>query len=516
MRVLVIGSGIAGLVAAVLANQKGYDVTLITKTSEPTASNSNWAQGGIAYKGKGDSSKLFAKDVMNAAAGMANPDAVKLICEAGPAVLEEILIDLVGVPFERHQNSASYRLIAEGAHSVKRIMFSGDQTGQVIVAALIDYIKKKTNIRIISDHTAVDLITIPHHSSDPLSVYCHSFCLGAYLLNNKTREIKKKIADRIILATGGLGRIYKYHTNPPSATGDGIGLAYRAGARIVNLEFTQFHPTTLAVKGAHNFLITEAIRGEGGILINARGEDFTKKYHRRGSLAPRDIVSKSIIEELERTGEDLVYLSLEKISSKKIKARFPRVYTICKEHKIDITKEPIPVLPAFHFSCGGVLTDLRGHTSLPNLYAIGETACTGVHGANRLASTSLLECLVMAKQSVFADRSRNVDIRRYEKSIKAWEKTYRENFLDPVLIKQDWANLTSTMWHYVGIVRKTKRMSRAFHHLRDLLREVNDFYRHVKVDKRLLELRNAIQTGVLVTSAALKNKKSMGCHFRVD
>ena len=397
MHVLIIGSGISGLTAAILAHHQGQEVTLVTKAKTLACSTSNWAQGGVAYRGIDDSPEVFAKDIETAAAGMANPEAVSFFSKQGPQILKEILLDMVKVPFNKSNDT--YHLTEEGAHSQRRILFSQDNTGQVMVTSLIEYIKHHCNITILKNHIAVDLITLPHHSQDPLAVYMQPACLGAYLLDNHRGRVRTVFANKTILATGGLGQIFKYNTNPEIATGDGIALAYRAGARIVNLEYTQFHPTTLSVPGGNNFLISEAVRGEGGVLVNAQGKPFMHQHHPQSSLAPRDVVSRAIISELEEQGGDCVYLDLGNISKQIIQKRFPNILKECQKHKIDILTEPIPVLPAFHFSCGGVLTDMEGRTSLPHLFAIGETACTGLHGANRLASTSLLECVVMARQA---------------------------------------------------------------------------------------------------------------------
>ena len=513
MRVLIIGSGLAGLSAALFAERQGHQVTLVTKVSDLTDSNSYWAQGGIAYRGREDSPFIFAEDIKNAAAGMAHPETVAFFAEHGPGILKEFLVDTIKVPFS--QTEGEYNLTKEGAHSHRRILFVSDATGKAVITSLLNHIKSHSRIRILRDVMVVDLITLPHHSMNPLSVYSKTICLGAYLLDNETGETSIQFADRTILATGGIGQIYKYTTNPAVATGDGIALAYRAGTRIVNMEYTQFHPTTLAIKGAGNFLISEAVRGEGGVLVNHRGEDFTKSYHPKGSLAPRDVVSRAIVSELEKSGKDYVFLSLEKIPKEIIRKRFTHILEKCRKFKTDILEEPIPVQPAFHFSCGGVLVNLHGETTCPNLYAIGEVACNGLHGANRLASVALLECVVTAKQAISHSTEKSTSIHPYEKEIIPWEDGTQDN-LDPILIQQDWETLQSTLWNYVGIIRKTRRMVRAFNDLWRMKREVDHFYRDAKIRRDLLELRNAIQTAILVTRSAFKNKNSFGCHHRVD
>ncbi|MBL8995600.1 MAG: L-aspartate oxidase [Spirochaetia bacterium] len=514
LHVLVIGTGIAGLTAAILAHRKGHAVTLVTKTEDPADSNSSWAQGGIVFKGSGDTPGLLARDILSAADKMALPEAVKVLAEEGPRAIQEILLDLVKVPFEK--DHGKYRLTEEGAHSVKRILFSSDQTGRVIIQSLLKYLRTETKIRVLTGHMAIELITMPHHSRDPLSVYSPSLCLGAYLFSTREKKVRSHFADRVILASGGIGQVYLHSTNPLVATGDGIGLAYRAGARITNMEYTQFHPTTLAVKEAGGFLISEAVRGEGAVLRNAKGEDFTRKFDPRGSLAPRDIVSRAIQNELEKTGAECAYLLLPKMRPAEIQKRFPTIYKKCREHRIDITKEPIPVVPGFHFSCGGVLTNTHGLSTLPNLYAVGETACTGIHGANRLASTSLLEGLVFARRAVEDLERSDFRVKPLEKKIRPWEEKGLISNLDPILLKQDWQTLKSTMWNYVGVIRTRARMRRASETLRDLKSQMDHFYWNARVGRDIVELRNAIQTAILITSHALKNRRSSGCHYVVD
>jgi len=517
MKILVIGCGIAGLTAAIKAWQAGLEVEIITKTDDPRISASRFAQGGIAVRGQGDNSTLFRKDILRASDRLALPEAAALIAEKGPETAISFLVDTIGVPFAQKDGALLYT--EEAAHSNKRILYSGDETGAIIISSLLSFIKK-TTIKIRTHAMAVELITIPHHSNKPLDVYKQSRCCGAYVFFSKKRRVEKIFADKVILATGGVGRIYRNTTNPYSSTGDGIAMAYRAGCRIVNMEYTQFHPTTLAVKGAENFLISEAVRGEGAVIINAKGNDFTRSYDPRGSLASRDVVARAIIQEMEKSNTDHVFLSLEKIDVKKIAERFPNIYTTCKAFKIDIRKEPIPVVPAFHFSCGGVLTDLHGHTSLPNLFAIGENACTGVHGANRLASVSLLEGVFFAHQAIQVIKDSVHEDFVLKKtdchSIRNWQDKGLEDYLDPVLLKQDWDTLKSTMWNYVGIIRTKKRLSRAREALIALQTEADAFYRNQKLNVDLIELRNAIQTAIIITNSALKNPKSRGCHYIAD
>ncbi|OHD63893.1 MAG: L-aspartate oxidase [Spirochaetes bacterium GWF1_41_5] len=514
MHILIVGSGAAGLMSAIKAAENNFEVTLVTKAADINNSASACAQGGIAGLGINDSQEKFYKDIMRATAGLARPEAVKILVSEGPKIIKNELLKKIKTGFTTGKNSLP-AYTREAAHSARRILYSGDQTGDVIIKSLAAYAVQLKNIKIITDCIAVDLITIPHNSSNPLSIYRRPFCLGAYLFSSKKRKITSCLADRVILAAGGIGQIYKYTTNPEISTGDGIAMAYRAGARIINMEFTQFHPTAMSIKGSSCFLISEAVRGEGGILVNSRGRDFTRKYDHRGSLAPRDIVTRAVISELEHSSEDTVYLSLEKIPPDIIRKRFPNIMKKCLEFKIDPVKDPIPVMPAFHFLCGGILTDLWGAATLPNLYAVGECACTGVHGANRLASTSLLECLTFACRAV--EHIKNNPVTAYTaegKEVRPWLNTGTVNLPDPVLLRQDWATLKSIMWNYVGIIRTRKRLNRALNDLRNLQKEVDNFYRNTAPHEKILELRNAIQTSILVASAAAKNDHSTGCHYK--
>jgi len=511
LRVLVIGCGIAGLTAAIHAWRRGHQVTVVTKTDDPAESNSSYAQGGIVYRGHEDSPELLVKDILEASDGMALPEAARIVAEEGPEALQEVLLDWAKVPFERDR-AGDLQFGEEAAHSRRRILYSADQTGRAITRALLAFLKKKTEIRLLPNEVAVEIITAPHHSRNPLDVYRRPFCLGAYLHHTRDQKVRAVFADRVVLATGGIGQMFRHTTNPEGATGDGVALAWRAGCRVVNMEYTQFHPTTLAMPGSGNFLISEAVRGEGAILLNHAGKDFTKAYDRRGSLAPRDTVSRAIFTELERTGREHVLLSLDRIPPATIRKRFPTILRKCLEFKIDITREAIPVTPAFHFSCGGVLTDMDGQTTLPNLYAVGECACTGLHGANRLASTSLLEGVVFGRR-VAAHLCRSDFLARpFEKSIQGWEDHGLHSSHDPILVRQDWMTLKNTMWNYVGILRTRSRMKRALETLKDLKNQVDHFYWNVKVHREMLELRNAIQAALLITNSALKNRVSRGCH----
>ena len=423
MKVVVIGSGIAGLTAAIQCDKKGDEVSLFAKTDLKNSSSS-WAQGGVAYEGENDSPTTFAADIQKAGAGMNRMDVVKAFAENAPIFLKQFLMDTVKVPFQKSNDGGEYSLTGEAGHSKKRIIYSHDNTGEVIIDSLSKYLIEHTKVKLYENCTVLDLINIPHHSNDPLSVYQQVQTIGVYVLRNETEKddeptVERFFADKIILATGGIGQIYKNNTNPIEATGDGVAMAYRSGARVINMEFTQFHPTTLFSKGKKVLLISEALRGEGAIVVNQRGEDFLSKKHKKGSLAPRDIVSRLIVQEQIRTREDHVFLRLPDSLKKIIKERFPNIYKKCLERNVDISKQDIPVTPAFHYCCGGILTDMEGRTSVPNLFAVGECACSGIHGANRLASTSLLEGLFLANKAAEASVER---LQNYDKNrIKQWD-----------------------------------------------------------------------------------------------
>ncbi len=515
--VLIIGSGVAGCSAALELAKKGYQVTLVTKGERPEESNTYHAQGGIIYKGEKDNPESLVKDIQAAGAGATWPPAAQVLAQEGPKLVEEILIKEIKVPFSLNENG-KLDLTEEAAHSMRRIIHSNDFTGKAIEVAFIKYISQIPNIQILTSHLAIDLITPEHHSPDPLAVYPPTSCLGAYLFNVKEKRVVKAIAPVTILAAGGLGQVYLHTTNPEGATGDGFAMAYRAGTKLINMEYIQFHPTTLFHKDAKRFLISESVRGEGAVLKTPEGKPFMDKYHPMGSLAPRDVVARAIHEEMVEHGYKYVLLDLAShMEGEAIKKRFPMIYETCLQFGIDITKEPIPVVPAVHFSCGGIKVDLWGRTGIHRLFAVGEVSCTGLHGANRLASTSLLEGLVWG---VRAARWINQNWEDYTRDIPPypipeWIDTGVEE-PDPALIKQDWITLRHIMWNYVGLVRTRKRLKRAITDLRHLWREVEEFYKNAKLNRGLLELRNGIQTGLVIARAAQRNKVSRGCHYRKD
>ena len=515
-QILIIGSGIAGSIAALKLSEYFDDITIITKNSDPEESNTKYAQGGIIYKGEKDSSEMLIKDIIEAGCRINKIEAVEILTQEGPKLVEEVLIDNLGIEFSRNKKGI-LDLTEEGGHRCKRIIHYKDYTGKIIEEKLIKKIKDKKNIKLLTDFTAIDLITSTHHSQNPLDIYEDTEVLGVYALNTKEEIVYKIRANITIIATGGIGEIYLHSTNPPTATGDGIAMAYRAGARVINMEYTQFHPTTLYYPNANKFLISESVRGEGAVLRDINGKIFMKDYHPMGDLAPRDIVTRGILNQMIKTKKDFVYLDFSPIGKKeKIKERFPNIYQTCKKYNIDITEELVPVVPSYHFSCGGISTDINGKTTLNRLFAIGESACNGLHGANRLASTSLLEGLTFGVRSAIYIKENWVkykNIKKYE--IPDWIIT-GTNKIDKTLLIQDWMFLKTLMWNYVGPIRSTKRLNRALKDLLHLRNITEDFYFDCYPNRELIEFRNSLQTAYIITLSAWKNKKSIGSHYRED
>jgi L-aspartate oxidase len=513
--VLVIGAGIAGATAALAAARRGCRVTVLAKSRRPdSSSNTVWAQGGIIHSGKGDSPELLVKDILAAGAGNSEPRAARFLAAQGPRLVKRLLIDQLGVPFDRSAAGALHHT-EEAAHSVPRILHVGDTTGRAISERLTEALKREKSIRFLQNASAVDLLTLSHHARDPLAVYDPPSCFGAHVLRRDTGEVVPITAAETILATGGLGRLYLHTTNPNGARGDGIAMAYRAGARIINLEYVQFHPTTLYHRDAESFLISEAVRGEGGELILRDGTAFMQRHHRRGSLAPRDIVARAIHHEMLERGDPCVFLDISHRDAEWIRKRFPQIHAKCLQHGIDITRQPIPVVPAAHYSCGGVAVDLKGQTSIEHLSAVGEVTCTGVHGANRLASTSLLEGLVWGHAAGEAIAKRLAKrTNRDAPTTEPWKP--EKEPVDPALILQDWLTIKHTMWNYVGLVRSTKRIKRALQILRELQYEIEEFYDRAQLTDALLGLRNGCQAAIAIVYAALENPTSRGCHYRED
>ncbi len=516
---LILGSGISGCAAALVAAEDGLDVTIVTKASslnEGTATA--WAQGGIIYKGDHDSPELLAQDIYRAGAAIGHMPAIRHLAVKGPQYVEEFLIGKLGVAFDRTPNDM-LDTTEEGAHSVRRIIHVADLTGKAIEERLVEAVLAKPNVRVVTEATAIDLLTLSHHSERPNDVYEPPTCVGAYVFLQKEGRVETWLARETLLATGGLGQLYLHTTNPKGARGDGIAMAYRAGARLLNLEYIQFHPTALyhGHGDGERFLISESVRGEGGVLIRRNGQTFMEKYHPLGSLAPRDVVARAIHTEMLENQEPCVYLDISMRDPDWIRRRFPNIYAKCLSVGIDITKQPIPVVPAAHYSCGGVGVDLEGRTSIRRLRAAGEVSCTGVHGANRLASTSLLEGLVWGIDSArsiareIAERGRDA---YYFPPIEAWR--YEHEPVDPALIYQDWLTIKYTMWNYVGLIRTTKRLKRARSILRELQTEIEYFYQRARLSDDIIGLRNGCQAALAVLFAALENRKSYGAHYRED
>lgn len=520
--VLVVGTGIAGLATAYALARRGVKVLLLTKAKAPDDCNTAWAQGGIIYFGKNDSPRSLVKDVLEAGAGLCNPDAVAHLATEGPRVVKEILLDAVGVPFTRTRGG-DLDFTREGAHSVARIVHAADATGRAIETALLAAVRAERRVTIWSEATAVDLITARHHSTNVGQRYAlQDPCLGAYVLGADGR-VRTVLADFTVLATGGVGSLFLHTTNTPHAIGDGLTMAQRAGAAVMNLEYVQFHPTTLYHPEARGFLVSEALRGEGAVLVNRDGEAFMKRYDaRRKDLAPRDVVTRAIVEEMTTRGEPCVFLDLahhyRRHAGQSARERFPTIAATCANFGIDIATEPIPVVPAAHYFCGGVLVDLEGKTTIRRLYAVGETSCTGVHGANRLASTSLLEGLVWGESAARSIAERLDSEPAYGKrmfdAIPDWKAPGDARNEDPALIQQDWATIRNTMWNYVGIVRTTERLARAMADIRDLEKRLARFYHETKISKAIVDLFHGVHASWLIAQAALKNPVSRGCHYR--
>ncbi len=517
--ILIIGGGIAGATAALRLSEDGHtQVTLITKAPDPLEANTYYAQGGIIYEGADDSPELLAEDLMRAGDGMNNRAAVEILSTDGPRLVRELLIERYQVPFTRDAAGELERT-REAAHSTSRILHVNDLTGRAIQEKLVEALRTRPNIHVLTDHIAVDLLTPSHHSLDRLAIYQPVSCVGAYVFDPHAQVVRTILARATVLATGGLGQIFLHTTNPEGATGDGLAMAYRAGARIINAEYVQFHPTTFYHLGRAQFLISEALRGEGALLVNSDGERFMQRYAPEWKeLAPRDIVARSIHQEMLRTGAPSVFLDISSVMpAERIRQRFPTIYESCMEYGVDPTTDPIPVVPAAHYFCGGVWVDEWGRTNLRQLYAVGEVTCTGVHGANRLGSSSLLEGLVWGWRAAghILERLETMPVPN-PKHIPFWRAEGITEEADPALVEHDMATIKHTMWYYVGMVRSSRLLSRALRDLYNLRQDIDAFYRTAKLEPGIIRLRNAALAAITVANAAWENRESHGCHYRVD
>lgn len=500
--ILVIGSGLAGQSAA-LRLAEHCKVGLISKRSLEDSASS-WAQGGIAaVLDIQDSVEAHIQDTLTAGAFLNDIPATSFVVENGRCAIDWLIEQ--GVPFSRE--NGTYHLTREGGHSARRVIHVADATGLAVQDVLTAKVRQHPNITILEQHIAIDLIT-----GTKLGL-ADNRCYGAYVLNNESGEVITIGSRNTLIATGGAGKVYLYTTNPDTSTGDGIAMSWRAGCAIANMEFIQFHPTCLYHPQAKSFLISEAVRGEGGILRLPDGTRFMPDHDPRAELAPRDVVARAIDFEMKKRGLDCVYLDISHRPAEFLHEHFPNILARCLELGIDITQQPIPVVPAAHYTCGGVVTDLRARTDLPGLYVAGEAACTGLHGANRLASNSLLECLVFAEAAtndILAQPPAVIP------SLPEWDESRVTDPDEEVVIAHNWDELRRFMWDYVGIVRTTKRLQRAQHRIRLLAREINDFYANFRISHDLIELRNLVVTADLIVRCALQRKESRGLHFSRD
>jgi L-aspartate oxidase len=500
--VLVIGSGLAGQSAALRLAQT-CKVGLISKRALEDSASS-WAQGGIAaVLDSQDSIESHIRDTITAGAFLNDPDATRFVIENGRHAIDWLVEQ--GVPFTRDQ--AGYHLTREGGHSARRVIHVADTTGQAVQDTLTRKVRQNQSITVLERHIAIDLIT-----GEKLGI-ADNRCYGAYALDTDSGEVMTISAPHTLIATGGAGKVYLYTTNPDTSTGDGIAMAWRAGCSVANLEFIQFHPTCLYHPQAKSFLISEAVRGEGGLLLLPDGTRFMPDHDAREELAPRDVVARAIDFEMKKRGLDCVYLDISHKPAEFLKEHFPNILARCLELGIDITREPIPVVPAAHYTCGGIVTNLQAHTSIPGLYAAGEASCTGLHGANRLASNSLLECIVFSEAAVNDILAQSaVEL----PELPEWDASRVSDPDEEIVISHNWDELRRFMWDYVGIVRTTKRLQRAQHRIRLLKREIDEYYSNFRVSHDLLELRNLVETADLIVRCALQRKESRGLHYSRD
>jgi len=513
---LIIGSGIAGLSAAAALSEAGVETVLVTCAPSVGESNTSYAQGGIIYEGPSKTPELLVEDILDAGCRINYVPAVRQLAGLGPRILEKVLLEKAEVPFSRDEEGFCFT--REAAHSENRILHCGDESGRLIEARLLEYCRTRSHLKFLTRHTAVNLLMSSFHGKDRSQLHEPARCFGAFVFSQETGEVTPIFARHTVLATGGLGQIFLHNTNSKYARGDGIALAHRAGCRLENLEYIQFHPTTFFRSGAPRFLISEALRGEGAVLVDGSGERFLFKYLSSvpvPELASRDKVARAIHEELLSSGQSCVYLDISHKPAEWVRSRFPFVYRSCLQYGVDITKEPIPVVPAAHYTCGGIWSDLEGRTTLRNLWAVGEVACTGLHGANRLASTSLLEGLVWGTRAgETIGRELSGESKLPFPEIERWVPETAQ--VDPAFLSQDWQTLKQTMWNYVGLIKTNARLQRAEGILVELARGIDVFYRRAALSDALIGLRHASLAALLVLDACKRNQRSLGCYQRED
>ncbi|MEN0058547.1 MAG: L-aspartate oxidase [Bdellovibrio sp.] len=512
--VLIIGSGTAGLALALKLSSLGKVFVLAKDTVDGT--NSAMAQGGIsAVMSESDSFSSHIQDTLVAGAGLCKESVVDDYVHQAPERIKDLMNWGVNFDVRKNEddNTTEIDLTREGGHSFRRILHFEDQTGLEIHRTLLARVRENPRITLLEKFYAIDLIVNKEVDPEDMSPVR---CVGSYALDKETGEVHTFIAKNTSLATGGAGKVYLYTSNWSGATGDGIAMAYRVGARIANLEFMQFHPTCLYHRDSRNFLISEALRGEGGELIDQQGQPFMKKYHPLGSLAPRDIVARSIDKEMKKSGAPCVYLDMTKLEKDFLQQRFPHIFQRCLNYGIDMSEQPIPVVPAAHYLCGGVVTDKNGQTDIPGLWAVGETACTGLHGANRLASNSLLECLTTAHNCAQEILRADKQVELYGKDPKPWTHPAESNDDEMIVIHHMWDEIRRMMWNYMGILRSNKRLERAQHRLKNILNETKEYYSNMKIHSDILELRNIATVADLSVECALRRHESRGIHYNID
>ena len=502
--VLVVGTGASGLAAALQLAASG--TVIVLSKDHIHDGSTNRAQGGVAAAiAPGDSTSSHLADTVLAGAGLCDPKTVRHVVTRAPGAIDKLL--RLGLEFDRKEDG--FHLSKEGGHGQRRVLHVADATGSAIARTLANRVAQQQNVQVLTHRVAIDLATRDGPQGKPR-------ISGAYVFNTKTQRVESMSARHVILATGGASKAYRFTSNPDGSTGDGIAMAWRAGCRVSNMEFNQFHPTCLYHPELRSFLITEAVRGEGGRLLLRNGEPFVHRFDERGELAPRDIVARAIDHEMKRLGHDCVYLDVSHLSSDLVEERFPNILRACSSVGIDIRKEPIPVVPAAHYTCGGVLVDLHGRTDVDGLYAIGETACTGLHGANRLASNSLLECLVFAESAADEISRRLQDRGPGVLDMPDWDESQVSDSDEDVVLAHNWSELRRAMWNYVGIVRTTKRLQRAFRRVQLLNDEAHEYYSNFRVNPDLIELRNLLHVAGMMVRSALWRQESRGLHFTWD